>query len=252
MSDIVFRYALTAWLIVAVVVFISLFFINAPYGRYFKQNSGPSINGKLGWIVMETPAPLVFAVFFITDIRMVTIIQIIFLAMWEIHYIDRALIYPIKVRISSKPLPLVVLVAGLTFNIMNAFLNSQYIVMNTLKYSELWLHDIRFLAGLALFIMGFIVNRHSDYILYRIRSTSQKEYGIPEDGFYRWVSCPNYLGEILIWIGWTIATWSPVAAAFSLWTIANLAPRAKSHHQWYQQHFDDYPNERRALVPWIW
>ena len=162
MSDIVFHYALTAWLIVAVVVFISLFFINAPYGRYFKHNSGPSINGKLGWIIMETPAPLVFAVFFITDIRMVTIIQIIFLAMWEIHYIDRALIYPIKVRISSKPLPLVVLVAGLTFNIMNAFLNSQYIIMNTLKYSELWLHDIRFLAGLALFIMGFIVNRHSD------------------------------------------------------------------------------------------
>jgi len=252
MNDTVLNYVLVAWIIVAVAVFISLFFITAPYGRHFKRNSGPVIDGKLGWILMEMPAPLIFAVLFFSGIRVVSIVPVIFLAMWEIHYVDRALIYPFKLRISSKPLPLMILVAGLSFNIMNAFLNGKYLAINATKYSEVWFHDIRFLAGVAIFLLGFAVNRHSDYILYRIRITTQKEYGIPEDGFYRWVSCPNYLGEILIWIGWTIATWSPVAAAFSLWTIANLAPRARSHHHWYRQHFDDYPDERHALVPWLW
>jgi len=201
---------------------------------------------------MEAPAPLLFAAFFITGMRTATMVQIIFLAMWEIHYVDRSFLYPLTIRISSKPFPLAVLIAGLAFNIMNAYLNSTYILMNTPKYAELWLYDMRFLAGLGLFFVGFIVNRHSDYILHLTRRTSKQEYGIPQDGFYRWISCPNYLGEIVIWIGWTVATWSPVAAAFSFWTIANLVPRARSHHQWYRQHLADYPDKRHVLVPGIW
>ena len=252
MFDIAFTYVLIAWILIAVAVFISLFFITAPYGRYFRRSFGPSINGRLGWIIMEAPAPLVFAFYFITDMRVATITQIVFLTIWEIHYIDRALIYPITLRISSKPLPVSVLMSALAFNVMNAYLNSQYVIMNTTKYSQLWLVDIRFVTGLVLFILGFILNRHSDYILYRIRRTSPQEYHIPQDGFYRWVSCPNYLGEIVLWISWTITTWSPVAAAFFLWTIANLVPRARSHHQWYRQRFVDYPDERRVLVPGIW
>ena len=252
MNDIIFRYMLIAWITIAILVFISLFFIDAPYGRYFRRSFGPSINGRFGWIAMEAPAPLVFTAFFIADIEMVTLVQVIFLAMWTTHYLDRSFIYPIKLRISSKPFPLVVLLAGLGFNIMNAYLNSKYIMSNASKYSEIWLYDTRFIAGFALFLLGFIVNRHSDYILYGIRSKSRHEYSIPQGGLYRWVSCPNYLGEIVMWIGWAVSTWSPVAAAFSLWTVANLVPRARSHHQWYQQNFKGFPGERRAIIPWIW
>jgi steroid 5-alpha reductase family enzyme len=200
---------------------------------------------------MEAPAPLVFAAILLGT-QTATIAQIVFLAMWETHYIDRSFLYPLTLRISSKPFPIAVLIAGLAFNSMNAYLNSNYIIMNTPKYAELWLYDIRFLAGLGLFFLGFIVNRHSDYILFRTRRSSKQEYNIPQGGLYRWVSCPNYLGEMVIWIGWTLATWSPVAAAFSLWTVANLVPRARSNHQWYRQHFDDYPPKRHALVPGIW
>jgi len=252
MSDTVFRLILISWVLIALAVFIFLLFISAPYGRYFSRSFGPAVNGKLAWFLMEAPAPLIFAVVFITGINTVTIVQIMFLTMWEIHYVDRSFLYPLTLRISSKPFPLAVLTAGLVFNIMNAYLNSNYIIMNSPKYAEQWLYDMRLLAGVCLFFVGLIVNRYSDYILYRTRLTLEQEYSIPKDGLYRWVSCPNYLGEIVIWIGWTIATWSPVAATFSLWTIANLVPRARSHHQWYKQHFDDYPEERRALVPGIW
>jgi hypothetical protein len=44
------------------------------------------------------------------------------------------------------------------------------------------------------------------------------------------VSCPNYLGEILEWIGWAIATWSLAGWVFAIWTMANLAPRAFTNH----------------------
>jgi steroid 5-alpha reductase family enzyme len=149
-------------------------------------------------------------------------------------------------------MPLTVISAGIVFNVTNAFLNGSYIITNTPHYPATWLSDIRFMTGIVIFIAGMIINRHSDLILYRIRQSGPGDYAIPEGGLFRWVSCPNYLGEMLIWTGWMVSTWSPVAAAFALWTIANLAPRARSHHRWYQQHFEAYPADRHALIPRIW
>ena len=65
------------------------------------------------------------------------------------------------------------------------------------------------------------------------------------------MSCPNYLGEIVEWCGWALATWSLAGLAFALYTAATLRPRALNHHSWYRQRFPDYPPERRALVPYV-
>ena len=74
---------------------------------------------------------------------------------------------------------------------------------------------------------------------------------MPRGGLFRYVSCPNYLGEILEWLGWAVATWSLAGLAFAVFTLSNLGPRAFSHHRWYQERFPDYPPERRALLPFL-
>jgi steroid 5-alpha-reductase/3-oxo-5-alpha-steroid 4-dehydrogenase 1 len=56
---------------------------------------------------------------------------------------------------------------------------------------------------------------------------------------------------MLEWIGFALMTWCLPGLAFSVWTIANLAPRAWAHHRWYQDAFPDYPKERKALIPYI-
>jgi len=61
----------------------------------------------------------------------------------------------------------------------------------------------------------------------------------------------DYLGEIVEWTGWAVATWSLAGLAFALYTAANLAPRALSHHAWYRARFPEYPPSRRALVPFL-
>jgi protein-S-isoprenylcysteine O-methyltransferase Ste14 len=88
--------------------------------------------------------------------------------------------------------------------------------------------------------------------LSRLRTGSETGYKIPKGGLYRWIACPNYFGEIVIWTGWAIATWSLAGLSFALWTVANLAPRAKSHRKWYQEQFVDYPASRKALIPGVW
>jgi len=77
--------------------------------------------------------------------------------------------------------------------------------------------------------------------LHNLRAPGETAYKIPQTGFYRWISCPNYLGEIVVWSGWALATWSLPGLAFAVWTVANLAPRARSNHRWYQDNFSDYP-----------
>ena len=62
----------------------------------------------------------------------------------------------------------------------------------------------------------------------------------------------NKLGEVTIWLGWAVATWSLPGWAFATWTVANLAPRAQANHAWYREHFPNYPPERRALLPGLW
>jgi len=240
------------WVLLAIAVFVFLFFFTVPYGRHTGRHLGPSINNKLAWLVMEAPAPLVFALCFLVGNPQLVTVQIILLAMWESHYVDRTFIYPFAVRISNKSFPLAIVLTGLLFNLINAYLNGSYIVNHHQSYSILWLKDGRFLSGVTLFVIGFVINRHSDYVLRGIRRSSDVEYAIPQNGLYRWVSCPNYFGEILLWLGWALAAWSLPAAAFSLWTIANLAPRAYSHHKWYLQSFVDYPKQRHALLPGIW
>jgi len=44
----------------------------------------------------------------------------------------------------------------------------------------------------------------------------------------------------------------PAGLAFAVWTIANLAPRARSNHKWYRETFPDYPENRKALLPGVW
>jgi protein-S-isoprenylcysteine O-methyltransferase Ste14 len=86
--------------------------------------------------------------------------------------------------------------------------------------------------------------------LARLRNAGEG-YQIPHGLGYRWVSCPNYLGEIIQWIGWAVATWSLAGWIFAIWTMANLVPRAIAHHRWYRATFAGYPPGRRALIPYL-
>ncbi len=66
------------------------------------------------------------------------------------------------------------------------------------------------------------------------------------------MASPNYFGEVLEWCGWALAVKGLAGWAFAIYTFANLAPRARSHLRWYREKFDDYPNQRKALIPFIW
>jgi 3-oxo-5-alpha-steroid 4-dehydrogenase 1 len=247
-----FDILIVTWLSLAIVIFITLFFFSAPYGRHNRSGWGPAINSKLGWIIMEAPAVFVFAVCFALGNNTTTITALVFLALWGLHYVHRAFIYPFSLHSESNRMPIIVMSFAFLFNAVNGYLNGRYIFTFSSGYSDAWLGDFRFIIGLGLFVIGFIINRRADYTLRNLRKPGESGYKIPYEGLYRWISCPNYFGEIIIWVGWAVMTWSLPGLVFAIWTAANLVPRAHTHHKWYCQSFPDYPPTRKALIPWVW
>ncbi len=250
-ETILFNALIIAWLALAAPTFVSLFFVTAPYGRHARRGWGAGMPSKLGWVLMEAPAAVVFGACYVLA-EGKTITAGVFFLLWELHYVHRSFIYPFSRRGGVKRMPWAIVGTGLLFNAVNAYLNGRYLFVLSGGYPSAWLGDPRFLAGLALFLGGLFINRRADLALTRLRRPGETTYRVPHGGLYRWVSCPNYLGEILQWIGWAVATWSLAGLAFALWTVANLAPRARAHHRWYGEHFPDYPAERRALLPGLW
>ena len=237
------------WTGLAILVFLILLHVSAPYGRHNRKGWGPALPNKLGWFLMESPTVFLMIVFFLKS--PFHFVSLIFLVIWLSHYFYRVFFYPFTLRTREKDIPAMVAGLAFVFNIVNVNLNGRSIFIYR-TYTLQWLTDIRFLAGIILFITGYIINKHSDWILRNLRGPNDSGYHIPFGGLYKWISCPNYFGEIIEWTGWAIATWSLAGLSFAVWTAANLAPRARNHHKWYRDHFPDYPEERKALLPGLW
>lgn len=239
----------------AAITFLVLIFVSAPYGRHKRRGWGPSLPNRLGWLIMEAPSALIFALLFFIGETPKTIPTLIFFLMWEAHYIHRAFIYPFMIADGRKIMPIAIMSMAILFNGGNTYINGRYIFhLSEVSggYAERWLISFPMIIGLTLFLGGFVINRWADCALQNLRAPGESGYKIPYGGLYRWISCPNYFGEIIEWLGWAIATWSLPGLAFAVWTFANLAPRARSHHNWYHEQFPEYPTERKALIPGVW
>ena len=244
------RFLVWAMFGTAVVTFGYLLRRPAPYGRHYAGSGwGPTVRSRVGWIVMESPAVLFFGFVFFQGQHAWGVAPLVFLVMWQSHYLNRTLIYPFRTR-TERRMPLYVAGAGFFFNVLNAYVNAR-VVSHIGHYEISWLTDPRFLLGMAIFVGGMSVNMHADNVLLTLRKRGRTGYGVPQGGAYRYISCPNYLGEILEWTGWAIATWSLAGLAFAVFTAANLGPRARSNHGWYREKFPDYPTDRRVLIPGV-
>ena len=246
-----FNIIVGSWIILALIMFPILLRVIAPYGRYASANWGPLIDNRLGWIFMELPSLLIFVILFLTGNVSKEISSWVFMGVWVVHYTNRIFIFPLRIRTQKKKMPLLIMGLGIIFNLINAFLNGYWLGYLSSPYLNVWLTDPRFIIGFTAFIAGFIINQASDNHLINLRSGMKTGYFIPQAGMFRYVSCPNFLGEIIEWTGFAVMTWSVPGLSFAIWTAANLIPRALHHHKWYGSNLKDYPEGRKAIIPGI-
>lgn len=252
---IVFHDIECAMIAIAFIVFICLLFICPGYGMFYTKKWGPSINNRLGWILMEAPVLACLLLIWLSSTRKSDPMLIIMICPLIIHYFQRTCIFPLLINGKNR-MAIVIMLSGMIFNVVNAYLIGGWLfyVSPSDTYPLSWLLDPRFIIGLIIFFAGMVINLHSDHIIRHLRTPGDRRHYIPHGGMFRYVSSANYLGELTEWVGYAILTWSLPGLVFVLWTFANLGPRARATYKRYTEEFgDEFINlHRKYIIPFIW
>jgi len=253
--------ATATWLfaLTAVLTFPVLFFLAAPYGKLYTPSWGRALPGCLSWFVQEGLSPVFLLLAYAHTSSVCATppspAATPFIALWCLHYLNRAVVYPL--RRSMGPTTLSVVLAAVAFNVVNGAIAGAELAGQpfALRHpSTASLAAPTPLAGLALMALGAAVNLYHDALLRSLRKPGQTTgHKLPRGGLFELVACPPYLGEWMEWSGWALATGTSSGAAFALWTVANLLPRAWATRRWYREKFGSDPHARRigCMVPFL-
>jgi 3-oxo-5-alpha-steroid 4-dehydrogenase 3 len=103
-------------------------------------------------------------------------------------------------------------------------------------------------------VLQYQAHRHLFELKLKTRSLPPaQKYSLPTEGMFRWLACPHYCAEILIYASLCIASSQPNWAAVGLvvWVASNLAVVAKQQLKWYKATFPNTPKHWKALVPFV-
>lgn len=248
-----FHMILITMALIAVVVFVALYYVEAGYGMLFDRKWGPSVNNRLAWVLMEAPVFLVMLGFWFCSPRRFETVPLLFFLFFESHYFRRAFIFPLRIRTQSR-MPLSIMSMGILFNLLNGMIQGEWIFYLAPggMYTTQWLGTPQFIMGTVLFFTGMGVNIHSDRVVRSLRRPGDNAHYLPQKGMFRYVTAGHYFGEIVEWTGFALLTWSWSGAVFALWTCANLIPRAASIHRKYRDMFGDEVGSRKRVIPFIY
>ena len=227
---------------IAVIVFVALYFVKAGYGMFFDAKWGRPINNRM-------------ALFWYFSDRGYELVPLIFFIFFEIHYFQRAFIFPLLLKGKGR-MPMGIMLMGITFNVLNACMQGGWIFYFAPSdlYTLEWLTSPQFIIGTVLFFAGMFTNIQSDHIIRHLRRPGDTGHYLPKGGMFRYVTSANYFGEIVEWIGFAILSWSLSGAVFAIWTFANLVPRANTIYHKYLGMFGDEVKKRRLkrVIPFIY
>ena len=173
-----YKIACYTWLILALIVFITLIFVKAPYGRHRTIGWGVEISARKGWMIMESiPALFLTLILIIGNNR--DFIVLFFWIIWTAHYVNRAWSWPNRAKLEQKLMPLSVVIFAIIFNTINCWLNGIWLFDLSHGYELSWFKNPRFVLGVSLFFLGMIINIKSDNILFSLRDDGSTGYKIP-------------------------------------------------------------------------
>lgn len=247
--------------VIAVIVYVALFYLKAGYGYLSNSHWGPKISNKTAWVLMECPSfffVLFYAIRFAVsgeDTGNSPLVLYIMAGLFLLHYFQRSFIFPFLMRGKSQ-MPIAIMTMGMVFNTLNAYFIGEWLFRYAPAgmYGPEWLTSPQFIIGVLVFFTGMLINLDSDKVIRNLRHPGDTKHYIPRKHLYKYVTSANYFGEVTEWVGYAILTWSPAGLLFAIWTFANLAPRAKSLTAKYEQEFgDEYKSlHKKHLIPFIW
>jgi 3-oxo-5-alpha-steroid 4-dehydrogenase 1 len=285
--DPTYDFALLVGYLTALITLIFSVFVTAPYGRFGDDKYGMLMNPRVGWWLMEIFATLSFAFFYPQGPNALKPVPLFFAFLFACHYANRGWYFPYHMRVapgSKASFSILVAVSGFFVTALHGYLNAMWYS----KYCDYldwdWLSNPTFIFGFILYEASFWSTIYTESIMRNLRpkptatlpatsnsnspssiaaanaaltpiftpATPTSRYTIPRGFLFEYVTSPQYFTELLGFLGWAIMTWSPAGLFIFFISCANLLPRAKKSHQWYKHKFEDYPTDRKVMVPFLW
>ncbi|KIZ32699.1 DUF1295 domain-containing protein, partial [Rhodopseudomonas palustris] len=117
--------------------------------------------------------------------------------------------------------------------------------------------------GVAVMLIGLVLESVADAQKYRFKADNPTRYC--DVGLYRWVRCPNYLGEMLFWFGvwlsgisayggtaaWLLTTLGVVYIEVLMVAAAAGLERKQEERYGAQPSYRDYVRSVPILLPWL-
>ncbi len=238
---------------IAAIVFVALYFINAGYGIFYDKKWGAGISNRWAWMLMEAPVFIVMLYLWFNSDRRFDLAPLLFFLFFELHYIQRSFIFPFLLKGKSK-MPAGIMLMGIIFNLLNGYMQGEWLfyLAPANMYVTDWIYKPQFILGTLLFFAGMYINLQSDYIIRHLRKPGDTGHYLPKGGLFTYVTSANYFGEIIEWCGFAILTWSLSGAVFAWWTFANLVPRANTIYCKYKSLFGPEVGKRKRVIPFIY
>ncbi|TNN74318.1 3-oxo-5-alpha-steroid 4-dehydrogenase 2 [Liparis tanakae] len=169
--------------------------IQTSYGRHMGRSPpARTVPARLAWFLQEMPALLAPLLLTLSRHRPSTAGKNLLLWTFCMHYFQRTFVYSLLTR--GTPFPLGVMLSAGVICSLNGLLQGHYL-LHCAQLDEEWPADYRYKIG----------------------------------GLFEYVSGANYLGEIVEWFGYAVATWSLPALSFAVFSLCFIGPRAYHHHR---------------------
>lgn len=185
-------------------------------------------------------------------------VQVLFAWMMIAHFVKRELETVFVHKFSAATMPAKFIIRNSAHYWLLAGLNISYWVFapNSLAAQSLdsLSDNVKYLiyAGVATYIYGEIANFYTHIVLSNLRPKGTTKRGIPKGFGFNWVTCPNYLFEIISWIGVLMATRSLACVLFVVVAWVTMQGWAVQREKRYRKEFEGtYRPKKYALTPFV-
>jgi hypothetical protein len=209
--------------------------------RYSKFGTAKGVPSRIAMVILYAFPLVVATVLAWPYLPNATSVQWVVYGAVMLHFTKRTLESAFVHKYSGNMQPLTFGIIVFTYALMAGMITG-------LNAQPLPAMDFWFYIGVVFVLVGEAGNFYHHTLLADLRS-EDGEYHVPRGGWFNHATCPHYFFELLTWLGIALVsrhlfTWLIFIAMFGY-----LIARSIKTKQWYMKRFDDYPADRKFMLP---
>ncbi|KAK8495500.1 hypothetical protein V6N12_046189 [Hibiscus sabdariffa] len=152
------HYSLLGLYLIFLPTWISLYFLQAPYGKHNHLGWGPIISPPLAWFFMESPTLWLTLLLFPFGQQFSNPKSFLLISPYLLHYFNHTVLYPLRLsrnkNAPSKGFSVSIAFMAFGFNLLNAYLQARWVSHYKDDYERDEFFWWKFLCGLLIFVFG--------------------------------------------------------------------------------------------------